>query len=113
MSETLSDITVKLNVDQPSTPVNMGVLAIFTKGETPDVKSYYTLGDVQEDFAQNTDLLAVAQGYFAQKYHGEKLVVITYSESIAAATAAKPVNFICAVNSAGIISAKTCGSNIS
>lgn len=88
MSETLSDITVKLNVDQPSTPVNMGVLAIFTKGETPDVKSYYTLGDVQEDFAQNTDLLAVAQGYFAQKYHGEKLVVITYSESIAAATAA-------------------------
>ncbi len=88
MSETLSDITVKLNVDQPSTPVNMGVLAIFTKGETAGVKSYFTLGDVQEDFAQNSDLLAVAQGYFAQKYHGEKLVVITYVDSIVTATAA-------------------------
>lgn len=88
MSETLSDITVKLNVDQPSTPVNMGVLAVFTKGETEGAKAYYSLSEVQEDFTQNSDLLAVAQGYFTQKYHGEKLVVITYKDNIATATAA-------------------------
>ncbi|WP_153551367.1 hypothetical protein [Ligilactobacillus murinus] len=47
-------------------------MVIFTKGEIAGVKSYFTLGDVQEDFAQNSYLLAVAQGYLAQKMIDKK-----------------------------------------
>lgn len=86
MANGLSDITVKLNIEQPSVPVNMGVLAIFNKaskeGEVAGSKEYSDGKEFAADYPETTSTGKVGQGYFNQADHGEKLVVITYADQI-------------------------------
>ena len=53
MGKNLSDVTVKLNVEQPSVPVNMGNLAIFVKGESPKMESFGSYDDVVSNYSEN------------------------------------------------------------
>ena len=79
MGKNLSDVTVKLNVEQPSVPVNMGNLAIFVKGESPKMESFGSYDDVVSNYSENDAINQIASGYFAQADHGDKLFVITYN----------------------------------
>lgn len=87
MSNTLSDITVKLNVETPSVPVNMGNLALFVKGNKQNVEGFNSYEDLQKVYGSNDLVKQVANGYFSQDDHGNKLFVITYTDVATAATA--------------------------
>lgn len=87
MSNTLSDITVKLNVETPSVPVNMGNLALFVKGDKQNVEGFNSYEDLQKVYGSNDLVKQVANGYFSQDDHGNKLFVITYTDVATAATA--------------------------
>lgn len=87
MSNTLSDITVKLNTETPSTPVNMGNLALFVKGDKQNVEGFNSYEDLQKVYGSNDLVKQVANGYFSQDDHGNKLFVITYTDVATAATA--------------------------
>lgn len=87
MSNTLSDITVKLNVETPSVPVNMGNLALFVKGDKQKVEGFNSYEDLQKVYGSNDLVKQVANGYFSQDDHGNKLFVITYTDVATAATA--------------------------
>lgn len=87
MSNTLSDITVKLNVETPSTPVNMGNLALFVKGDKQNVEGFNSYEDLQKIYGSNDLVKQVANGYFSQDDHGDKLFVITYTDVATAASA--------------------------
>lgn len=87
MSNTLSDITVKLNVETPSVPVNMGNLALFVKGDKQNVEGFNSYEDLQKVYGSNDLVEQVANGYFSQDDHGNKLFVITYTDVATAATA--------------------------
>lgn len=87
MSNTLSDITVKLNVETPSVPVNMGNLALFVKGDKQNVEGFNSYEDLQKVYGSNDLVKQVANGYFSQDDHGNKLFVITYTDIATAATA--------------------------
>ncbi|MCT3385498.1 DUF3383 domain-containing protein [Lactobacillus johnsonii] len=87
MSNTLSDITVKLNVETPSVPVNMGNLALFVKGDRQNVEGFNSYEDLQKVYGSNDLVKQVANGYFSQDDHGNKLFVITYTDVATAATA--------------------------
>lgn len=80
MSNNLSDVTVKLNVEQPSVPVNMGNLAVFVKGDAGKMESFRTYDDIYDEYQSKPSLLKIAEGYFSQGSHGEKLIVITYAD---------------------------------
>lgn len=84
MADTLTDVYVTLEVEQQSTPLNLGMLAIFTPGTALGMKTYESAGDV---LANETDknVQAVASGYFAQTDHATKLLIITYVDDITAA----------------------------
>ncbi|PAB55513.1 hypothetical protein A3Q05_04835 [Lactobacillus johnsonii] len=86
MSNTLSDITVKLNVETPSVPVNMGNLALFVKGDKQNVEGFNSYEDLQKVYGSNDLVKQVANGYFSQDDHGNKLFVITYTDVATAAT---------------------------
>ncbi|MBM6763623.1 DUF3383 family protein [Ligilactobacillus agilis] len=85
MAKNLSDVTVKLNVEQPSVPVNMGNLAIFVKGESAKVETFSSYDDVISVHSDNDAINQVASGYFAQGDHGDKLFIITYDKLDSAA----------------------------
>lgn len=87
MSNTLSDITVKLNTETPSTPVNMGNLALFVKGDKQNVEGFNSYEDLQKVYGSNDLVKQVANGYFSQDDHGNKLFVVTYTDVATAATA--------------------------
>lgn len=87
MSNTLSDITVNLNVEMPSVPVNMGNLALFVKGNKQNVEVFSSYEDLQKIYGSNDLVKQVANGYFSQDDHGNKLFVITYTDVTTAATA--------------------------
>lgn len=87
MSNTLSDITIKLNVETPSVPVNMGNLALFVKGDKQNVEGFNSYEDLQKVYGSNDLVKQVANGYFSQDDHGNKLFVITYTDIATAATA--------------------------
>ena len=87
MSNTLSDITVKLNVETPSVPVNMGNLALFVKGDRQNIEGFNSYEDLQKVYGSNDLVKQVANGYFSQDDHGNKLFVITYTDVATAATA--------------------------
>lgn len=87
MSNTLSDITVKLNAEMPSVPVNMGNLALFVKGDKQNVEGFNSYEDLQKVYGSNDLVKQVANGYFSQDDHGNKLFVITYTDVATAATA--------------------------
>lgn len=87
MSNTLSDITVKLNTETPSTPVNMGNLALFVKGDKQKAEGFNSYEDLQKVYGSNDLVKQVANGYFSQDDHGNKLFVITYTDVATAATA--------------------------
>ena len=87
MSNTLSDITVKLNVETPSVPVNMGNLALFVKGDKQNVEGFNSYEDLQKVYGSNDLVKQVANGYFSQDDHGDKLFVITYTDVATAASA--------------------------
>lgn len=87
MSNTLSDITVKLNAETPSVPVNMGNLALFVKGDKQNVEGFNSYEDLQKVYGSNDLVKQVANGYFSQDDHGNKLFVITYTDVATAATA--------------------------
>ncbi|KRL81807.1 DUF3383 family protein [Ligilactobacillus equi] len=82
MAETLSDVQVVLNIENPSVPVNMGNLAVFVKGNKDGAKSYYSLDDVVSDYNDNVALQKAAEGFFAQGEHGEKFIVVTYADKL-------------------------------
>ena len=69
MSNTLSDITVKLNVETPSVPVNMGNLALFVKGDKQNVEGFNSYEDLQKVYGSNDLVKQVANGYFSQDDH--------------------------------------------
>lgn len=90
MSNILSDITVKLNIETPSIPVNMGNLAIFVKGAKQNVETFGSYEDLQNAYGSNELLKQVANGYFSQDDHGNKLFVVTYTDVATAASAYYP-----------------------
>lgn len=79
MGRNLSDVTVKLNVEQPSVPINMGNLAVFIKGEADKSEVFKSYDDVIATYSENDAINQVANGYFNQKQHGDKLILITYA----------------------------------
>ena len=81
MGRNLSDVTVKLNVEQPSVPINMGNLAVFIKGEADKSEVFKSYDDVIATYSENDAINQVANGYFNQKQHGDKLILITYANS--------------------------------
>ena len=87
MSNILSDITVKLNIETPSIPVNMGNLAIIVKGAKQNVETFGSYEDLQNAYGSNELLKQVANGYFSQDDHGDKLFVVTYTDVATAASA--------------------------
>ena len=82
MAETLSDVQVVLNVENPSVPVNMGNLAVFVKGEQDGVQTFYSNDDLLSDFGENEAMKKISEGFFSQDEHGEKLIVITYASAL-------------------------------
>ncbi|MBB1078965.1 DUF3383 family protein [Limosilactobacillus sp. STM2_1] len=87
MSNILSDITVKLNIETPSIPVNMGNLAVFVKGNNQGVETFGSYEDLQKTYGSNELLKQVANGFFSQDDHGNKLFVVTYTDVATAASA--------------------------
>lgn len=82
--DTLTDVFVTLEVEQQSTPLNLGMLAIFTPGTALGMKTYESAEDALAN--ENDDnVQAVASGYFAQTDHATKLMVITYVDDVTAA----------------------------
>lgn len=81
----ISDVTVVLNVETPSVPVNMGNLAVFVKGVADKIESFSALEDVKKAHSTEKGVTQVADGYFSQADHGSKLVVVTYSDDVVAA----------------------------
>lgn len=82
MTEALSDVKVTLDVQTPSAPENLGILAIFIKDTETSVKTYTNpdADTLSTDLAGNSTALAAAQGYVAADDHADKLVVIRYKD---------------------------------
>lgn len=84
MTQALSDVEVVLDVLKPTTPVNLGVLAIFMPASSNSMSTYTTLEDLTADVTDD-EVIAIATNYFAQTGHSETLVVISYSDIASAA----------------------------
>lgn len=87
MSNTLSDITIKLNIETPSVPVNLGNLALFVKGDKENLEAFKSYEELQKAYGSNDLISQVANGYFSQELHGDKLLIITYTDVAQAASA--------------------------
>ena len=87
MSNTLSDITIKLNIETPSVPVNLGNLALFVKGDKDNLEVFSSYDELQKTYGSNDLISQAANGYFSQELHGNKLLVITYTDVAQAASA--------------------------
>lgn len=85
MADTISDVIVNLNVEQPSIPINLGVLAVFVKGAKEGVETFTSDDDLQTKYGSNVALSKISQGYFQQDDHSDNLQVITYVDDIAKA----------------------------
>lgn len=113
MSNILSDITVKLNVETPSAPVNMGNLALFVKGDKQNVEGFNSYDDLQKVYGSNDLVKQVANGYFNQDDHGNKLFVITYTDVATAVNAyySKGWEFATVIPGVKVIAPSTNASN--
>ena len=65
----------------------MGNLALFVKGDKQNVEGFNSYEDLQKVYGSNDLVKQVANGYFSQDDHGNKLFVITYTDVATAATA--------------------------
>ena len=79
MNTILSDVNVTLDVLEPTVPINLGMLAVFVPGVTAGKAEYTSLEDAQAKITDDS-VVAVANGFFAQHDHAEKLLVITYTD---------------------------------
>lgn len=84
MVTTLSDVEVVLDVLKPAIPENLGMLAIFVPKSEKSYTSYSALEDLTTDI-EDEEVVAIANNYFAQDGHGEKLAIIGYDDIVAAA----------------------------
>lgn len=82
MSNTISDVTVVLNMETPNIPLNLGNLALFIKGDKDSIESFETTKELKASdiYKSNDTVKNIADGYFAQEMHGPKLLVITYTD---------------------------------
>lgn len=92
MNNTLSDVIIKLNVETPSVPINLGNLALFVKGSTQKVEKFNSYEELQRVYGTNTAapnnlIVQAGNGYFSQESHGSKLILVTYTDISAAASA--------------------------
>lgn len=79
MNTTLSDVEVTLDVLEPTVPLNLGVLAIFTPDVTANKVEYTSEEDALANIADK-NVAALASGYFEQPNHANKLVIISYTD---------------------------------
>ena len=62
-------------------------MALFVKGDKQNVEGFNSYEDLQKVYGSNDLVKQVANGYFSQDDHGNKLFVITYTDIATAATA--------------------------
>lgn len=82
MAESMSDVIVNIDVQNPAPVVGFGLMLILTPVAaegSPSYKEYSTLTALKADFADGTEAYAKARDFFAQANAGTPVAVQTYT----------------------------------
>lgn len=78
----ISDIIVRITVNQPAPLLGMGQPVIFSKGSKEGYKEYESLVDLNEDYAITTAVYKKASAILAQSNRPRKFAVATFDKNI-------------------------------